>query len=137
MKSKLFLAAALILLLGGFIGYKMWNKPHMDISAAESFISLSAVDLVQAFKEDETSANTRFLNKVITVSGKIAAVNKEHNQTILHLETEDPMALVICNLDPFSTHEKTDFVSGETVQVKGVCSGMLTDVVIDRCVIIK
>ena len=60
MKSKLFLAAGLILLLGGLIGYKMWNKPHMDISAAESFISVSAMELVQAFKEDETSANTRF-----------------------------------------------------------------------------
>jgi len=137
MKSKLFLAAGLILLLGGLIGYKMWNKPHMDISAAESFISVSAMELVQAFKEDETNANTRFLNKVITVSGKIASINQEHNQTILHLETEDPMALVICNLDPFSTHEKTEFVSGEPIQVKGVCSGMLTDVVIDRCVIIK
>jgi hypothetical protein len=137
MKSKLLVAAGLVLLMGGFIGYKMWNKPHMDVAEADSFISLTANDLLNSFKENESEANTRFLNKVITVSGIIASVNKQQDEIILHLETEDPMALVICNLDPFSSHEKVEFAEGESINLKGICSGMLTDVVLDRCVLVK
>jgi len=137
MKSKILIVVALVLLIGAFIGYKMWNKPHMDIASADSFMTISANDLVKAFKEDEAAANAKFLNKVITVSGKIATVNQELGQNALHLETDDMMALVVCNLDPFSKHVKVDFKAGEQINLKGVCSGMLTDVIIDRCILVK
>lgn len=137
MKSKFLLAAVFILALGGFIGYKMWNKPHKDIAKAESFRTLTSNELLNEFKKDEAVANSTFLNQVVTVSGKIKAVNTDKGLTTLQLETEDMMALIICNLDPFSTHERTDFTVGEDISIKGVCSGMLSDVILDRCVIVK
>lgn len=137
MKNKLLMIGVLILLIGGVVGYKMWNKPHMDVAAADSFITLPANELLKAFQDNEAAANEKFLNKVVTIIGKIADIKKEQNETALHLETGDMMAVVICNLDPFSTHERSDFTVGEDIKLKGVCSGMLTDVVLDRCVLIK
>ena len=41
---------------------------------------------------------------------------------------------VICQLDELSEHKRTEFETGETVQLKGRCTGMLMDVVLVRCV---
>lgn len=137
MKLKILLTIILLGLVGAFIGYKMYNKPHSDMTSAESQISINAADLMTEFNKDEAAANEKHLDKVITVSGKIGEVKKEGDQTIIMLQTEDPLSSVICNLDPFSAHVDHLYKVGDDVSFKGICSGYLADVVIDRCVLIK
>ena len=137
MKSKLIILILILGVSGAIIGYKMWNKPHQDIAASDSTASLTASDLLKAYQSDETTANAKYLNKIIAVSGSIEEVRKEADQITIHLGTQDAMATVICNLDPFSSHAGTEFETGQNVTMKGVCSGMLTDVVLDRCVVVN
>lgn len=137
MKKKIMLAAGLIFLLAGFAGYKIWNKPHQDIAAAESFMTISAIDLLKAFQDDETEANARFLNKVLTINGVIRQVKMNKDLPTLDLNTSDDLASVICNFDPFAEHTTLDFMVGQQIRVKGKCSGMLNDVIIDRCVVVE
>ena len=137
MKSKILLTIVCLGIIGAFIGYKIYNKPHTDMTSAESQTSINATDLMADFNKDEASANEKHLDKVITVSGKIGEIKKEGEQTIVMLETADPLSSVICNLDPFSAHEDHLFTIGDEVRFKGICSGYLADVVIDRCVLIK
>jgi hypothetical protein len=137
MKKKIMLAAGLIFLLAGYAGYKIWNKPHQDIAAADSFMTISAIDLLKAFQEDETGANARFLNKVLTIDGVIRQVRMGENLPTLDLNTSDELASVICNLDPFAKHPSVDFSVGQEIRIKGKCSGMLNDVIIDRCVVVE
>ena len=136
MKSKLIWLILIFGLSGAIIAYRMWNKPHQDIAASDSTASLTAPDLLKAYQSDETAANAEYLNKIITVNGSIEEVRKEADQITIHLGTEDAMATVICNLDPFSGHSGSEFETGRKITLKGVCSGMLTDVVLDRCVVV-
>ncbi len=137
MKAKLIWLILILGVSGAIIGYRMWNKPHQDIAASDSTASLTAPDLLKAYQTDEATANAKYLNKIITVNGSIEEVRKESDQITIHLGTDDAMATVICNLDPFSGHDGTELITGRNITMKGVCSGMLTDVVLDRCVIVN
>ena len=71
---------------------------------------------------------------VVQVSGPIASVQNDTSGISLGLETGDPINGVSCVLDKFTKQAKTDFKVGETVVLRGICTGKLSDVVIDRCV---
>jgi hypothetical protein len=130
----LFLAVA-----GGAIGYYMWNKPHASVSGKTPDFSLSPAALLADFQQDEQAANTKYLGKIIQVSGKILEIIPgEELQMQVVLETGDLMSRVSCGLE--ENHEaflERGLKKGDPVTIKGFCSGMTLDVVLDRCVIVN
>jgi hypothetical protein len=134
-----FLKYGLILVLFvGAIGFSMWNKPHENMDRAKTDVKLTASELFNAFAENESAANTAYLDKVIAVTGKVGDVSKTPGGlTKVTLDSGDEMFGVICQLDELSEHERTDYSVGESVTFKGKCTGMLMDVVLVRCVEIK
>ncbi len=135
-KSRTFLYVALGLLLGGVgFGYYMWNKPHMDMSAAEAAVTVSAGDLIKAFQADEKAANTTYVGKIVAVSGTVTEFTKSDSSAYVILDTGDMMAAIKCNMDPLSDEGKNAvFTVGQAIKVKGECSGYLSDVILERCV---
>ncbi len=134
--KKILLALVILAGVGSFTAYKMWNKPHQNVVSAKAIV-MKAEDLLNAFKNDETAAGTEYINKVVGVTGNISNVKKEGDQITLQIETSDPMSNVICNLDPSAKQGRVAFKEGESVQINGICSGYLSDVILDRCVVIK
>ncbi len=138
MKKIIGLVVLVAVLAGVFYGYKQWTKPHLDVAAASEDMSLSAKDLFAAFSTNEAEANPKYLDKVIKICGTVAE-NSATNEgsTTVQLETGDAMGVIVCELDQLSKQEKTNFEKGETVCFKGLCSGYITDVVLNRCVLTK
>lgn len=116
-----------------FYVYYLWNKPHRDIQA-EKAETISAVELYKKYSENEETANKLWLDKTLAVSGIIK--EKLVNQTqipVLMLDTEDPMGNISCTMD-VSQKSKTDALKiGSKITVKGLCTGMLSDVVLVKC----
>ncbi|MEZ5057187.1 MAG: hypothetical protein R2879_09140 [Saprospiraceae bacterium] len=134
MKKALVIILALAV-VGGFFGYRMYNKPHKDMTAAESDLKVSAEDLLSSFENDEANANEKYNDKVVEVSGTVADVSKdEDGNTKVTLDAGDPLGGVICQLDNLSDHKRLEFPLGEKVAFKGLCTGYLMDVVLVRCV---
>ena len=125
------------LLAGGYIGYRMWNKPHRDVAGAEADISLEATDLYLQFATDEAAANAKYLDKIVQVCGQVATVSAENGAVSVLLDTGDPFGGVACELDHLREHPRTEFPVGERVCFKGVCTGYLSDVVLSRCTEVK
>lgn len=125
-----FLLAAISILF--YINY-LFNKPHRDIKAEKAEL-VSAVELYKQYSENEESANKRWLDKTLQVNGLIK--EKTNNQSeipVLMLDTEDPMGNISCTVD-ISQKDKADKLKvGEKVTVKGLCTGMLADVVLVKC----
>jgi tRNA_anti-like len=135
MIKKIVLVLVVFALLGSYIGYKMYNKPHTNVVTAHIETSISADDLLKAFKENEAQAGNKFINKVIEVSGNIADSKNENNQIIIQIETTDMLSNVICTLDSTQTSNKKEYKVGQSIRIKGICSGYLSDVILDRCVV--
>ena len=122
-----------IILIGGTIAYRMWNKPNRDV-AKEKGIVITAAQLVTEFQENETTANAKYLNKPLEVSGTVSNVaqNQEGITTVL-LSSNDAMTGVFCTLKENNPKIKT----GTPVVIKGICNGMLSDVRLGEAILVK
>lgn len=136
MKSKykiLLVVLLLVALTAGFAGYFMWNKPKRDVEN-EKGVAVSAAQLVKEFQENENEANAKYLDKAIEVTGLVAEVSKNQDgkQTIL-LSSDDAFTGVFCTL---KDTENTSLATGANVTIKGICSGMLSDVRLREAVVV-
>lgn len=137
MLKKILSIGFLLIAVGGGIGYYLWNKPHASIGKPD--ITISASDLAAEFAKDETAATKKFIGDshktiILQVSGKISDVKNDSSGIALALDTGDPINGVSCVLDKFTPQPRTDYKTGEDVVLKGICTGKLSDVIIDRCV---
>lgn len=137
MLKRILQLGLIALVIGGGVGYYMWNKPHEAIGKAN--FTITATDLAAEFDKDETAANAKYIGKdgnmiVVQVSGKISDVKNDTSGITIALETGDPINGVSCVLDRFTKQTRTDYKVGEEVKLKGLCTGKLSDVIIDRCV---
>lgn len=136
-KKNILIGLISIIVLGAGYGYYLWHKPPQDMASAKVDMALDAKIIYDEFSKDETAANAKYLDKVIQVKGVVASVDKQNGTSLIMLDSGDPMGGVACELDPLTTHAKTDFQEGEEVTFKGTCSGKLSDVQISRCVLVK
>jgi chorismate synthase len=137
MLKKILILGAVLAGIGGGVGYYMWNKPHATIGKPD--VAITAIELAAEFGKDENAATKKFMGDasktlIIQVSGKISEVKNDTSGIALALDTGDPINGVSCLLDKYTKQPRTDYKVGEDVTLKGICTGKLSDVVIDRCV---
>ncbi len=134
MKRILFVLG-LLAVVGGVAAYFVANKPHENINKAKADLQISAEELFSAYEEDENGANQTYLDKLIEITGKVSESKKnEEGVATVTLDGGSMMFGVICQLDELTDHPRTEFPEGETITLKGKCTGMLMDVVLVRCV---
>jgi hypothetical protein len=111
-------------------------KPHRNVSGDETAATLSAQDLYRDFQQDEKLANKKWVGKVIEVSGTISSVNESDSYISINLKaTADGGINCSVLKKDLETGEK--FKTGDSVTIKGKCSGFLMDVNLVDCVIKK
>lgn len=140
-KRKIFRLAVYLVLAAIIIGsisvWYVFNKPHRDIASEKALFNLTAQQLMTEYQTNENSANEKFLNQVIVVTGKIAGVKSLENSSFI-VSLEDEMQGVTCSFDSSDVQKYkkmfTDFTPGSQATIKGRCSGMLMDVQLLNCV---
>jgi len=58
-------------------------------------------------------------------------------KTTISLDTGDPMAAVTCSFYNEETAAVKQINKGSRVHVKGICTGMLSDVILNKCSLVK
>jgi len=117
-KIVLIFSIILLVCISG-IWYFIFYRPtrYQRNVLAENSVSVTA---------DELKGDSLFLNKAVTVTGKVTDVRKnQEGKTIIFLESKDPMSNVSCTLQ-----SPTNITPGNNVTVKGVCAGYLSDVIL-------
>lgn len=141
MKVKYIILAVLVLgLIGVGVGLKMFFKPHADINKLKVEFKLDAADLLSEFGKDETSATTKYSEKVLEISGKLVAKSKLQNGTDL-LVLENEMEGISCQLDSSWASANQPIImgleTGNTVTVKGICKGYLMEIKVSPAIVVK
>lgn len=131
-----------ILLVGGFAvltGFLFYNKPVSEVAEGKPLFEVSSQQLYNEFTSDEVTANSKYLGKVITVNGTIQDITTatDKSAVTLMLSAGDEMSGVTCEVDIKNNPDAGKLVSGDQVSVKGICTGMLMDVVLTNCSIQK
>ena len=137
-KGKVFLGVTLfITAIGIVVSISMFSKPHLDISNVDAQIVIDSNDLFKDYLTNETEANTKYLEQVIQVTGTIEDINIVKDKSIIALTSEDTFGSVLCHLDADKDHKIAQLQKGQSIQIKGVCTGFLMDVILVKSVIIN
>ncbi|NNE13329.1 MAG: hypothetical protein HKN51_00045 [Saprospiraceae bacterium] len=131
-KKTIFFVIVLLGLIAAY-GYYEYSRPLADLSSAKSVAQLNANDLYKEFENNETKANEKYLDKVISVEGDVLKIENKNNKQSIYLLTESMMSSIICEMD--DNHKTTSVTEGQKIQIKGLCTGYLMDVILVRCVI--
>lgn len=147
MKKRTFIILFIlaIIAIGGFIGYKMWNKPFADPVKGEA-IKVTAIQLFNDFSTNEAAAQKKYVPQklgetVIEVSGDIKEAGRnDGGETFYYLNVNVENSGVKCIMDTGEKLKET--TAGNTITVRGFCDGVkkdslmdmvLMDVIVSRC----
>lgn len=124
---------------GGLYAWKEYNRPVQGADALVAKESLSAADLLSAFQVDEVAATAKYVgttDQAINVRGTIRGMEPADGGKVnVTLETGDALAGVVCEFAEADV--PMDWRAGARVGVKGICTGMLLDVVLVRCAAVE
>ena len=133
--TKLIYAIAVVAItaLGGYYYVFVYSKTHHRNVQSEKGIVIQADSLSAAYQANEKNANALYLNKAVEVSGTIVSIDKNQEGKItIILGRSDSFSNVSVTL--ISTAPLTQKI-GETITIKGVCTGALSDVIVTEGVV--
>lgn len=122
-------------LLGGYLYVRY--MPEKSISKQAPDFSMTATELAGEFDADPAASNNKFIDRVIEVTGVVSEISTDQNNAIVFIlrEKETPTG-VLCTLNEKFTPKAERYKVGDTVVLKGICTGMLFEVVLNRCIIV-
>lgn len=133
--KKIFILAGVLLLAGIAFGFYLYNKPHQGIGDETPAYDLKAEILINEYNTDEAKANEKYLGKVVAVSGVIAEKSKDKEGNIsVTLQGRD-LSGIGCQFEPDAQKNLAGLKEGQEIKIKGICTGVLMDVVLVDCVI--
>ena len=136
-KNKIIFSILIIGILCFFISYKMYNRPHANITESTPDITLTADTIIAAFSSDETKANSRYLDKILNITGTVSEFKLKKNKGIITLKTNQDFGSVLCHLSESASQNIHSLIVGQKITLKGVCTGYLMDVILVKAEIIN
>lgn len=134
---KIALFVVFFIAVGGILAaLYLYNKQHTDTAKTSPDFVITSIALQKEFEDNETNASSKYINKIVEVSGAIASVKQSENNSVsITLITGSNMSSVICT---FTTlNDSSRFKDGDIVTIRGECSGYLMDVLLNNCSIIE
>lgn len=126
-----------VIVITSLVAVFMYFKPHRSVRNEDALFTLHVSELVRAFVEDEARANALYVGKVIEVRGTLKEMILNDSTLILLMGDSTEMTGVSCYLQQDQKQKYTGLTRGSSVSVKGVCNGMLLDVVIDKALLLS
>jgi hypothetical protein len=135
-KKLILLIAAIGLVAGISIAYYLYNKPHQSVADETPAFIMDAPALVSEYDANEKLANQKYLGKIIEVHGIISEKLRDNTGKYnVTLQGAD-IAGIGCEFEPKAQQSVSKLKMGQQVTIKGICSGVLMDVVMVDCIVV-
>lgn len=131
----------------GWYGYKEFTRTNEDLAKVKADIKVTATQLVGEYKTNDSTADKKYLNKIIEVEGNVKKVEKDEkgNYTIVLGDTS--LLSIRCSMDTVHQQDAALLNAGSSTIVRGAYSGFKknelmgvdlgSDVELVRCAVIK
>lgn len=108
-----------------------------DKKAPDNAIVISSVQLCREYRENEPIANTKYRDQLLKVNGTINFIGRDFmNKLVVILDGHDAVTNTQCFFAPEKVGQLNKLRRGQTVTIKGLCSGRVGDVLIQECDIV-
>jgi hypothetical protein len=136
MRKRYFFVIGILLLFIAAWGIYKVTLPHRNAAGEQAEATLSAENLYNEFQISENVANKKWVGKVVEVSGSISSVIESGNYISIDLRASSNGG-VNCSLLKKDLDPGDKFKPGDSITIKGKCTGFLMDVNLVDCVIKK
>ena len=123
MKKIILAVVAAIIIAAAWYIYKEYTRKHADLKTMKSHFSMESGELIAAFEKDPASANRKFVNKVIIVSGNVKSIDTHGNPVVFAIGNPGEMSSVLCSMDSTYAEEYRNIREGDKIYIKGMCIG--------------
>ena len=125
----------LVALAAGGFAWWIFHKPHRNINT-EIAVTISTNDLLDAFKKNEKTASTKFINKVLELTGIVKEASKnDAGNWVINIENSTQTGSITV---AFSALQDT-IQAFDSIAYKGICAGYFPEdnsVVINEAVLL-
>lgn len=141
MKKIILLVLVIVMAAVGFYAYREYNRTNKDLKNVTADFTMDAAALIASFEKDSSSANKKYVDRLIAVSGHVKAIDAQGNPVVIALGESGQMSSVQCSMDSAYAKDYKTIKEGDALTVKGMCTGgrteelFGTDVILNRCVI--
>jgi predicted negative regulator of RcsB-dependent stress response len=128
MKKKL-LIFLIVFILGAFLLYNYIYKSHRDVSNEKASFELSVAKLKLDFSQNDSLANSKYLDKAIVIYGKISSIDLATNSIYVNN-----------SLSAIILEKPIGFKVNDSIKLKGRFIGyddLLEEFKMDECSAIK
>ena len=114
------------LLIGGGVGFYMFNMPHRDVQSADADYILTAKEIVSEYLFDKDAANQKYLStggesKILEITGVVSKISENYNgQKVVLFSGEQDKAGVSATFTHETNSSLNDIQVGQTITIKGV-----------------
>lgn len=114
------------IVIGGSVGFYLFNKPARDVQSTKTDYSLNAHDLVAEYLADVNKANDKFLaengeSKVLEITGLVSKISEDFNkQKVILLKAASDKAGVSCTFTQETNAHMQNIKIGDQITIKGV-----------------
>ena len=146
MSTKLKILFSFLVVIGAIVwySYKQYNKKNSDLAFTKADVRITSGDLIRSFETNEKSANQKFLDKIVAVTGQVKEINKdEKGYYTLVLGEQGAMSSVRCSMDANHALNLALIKMGTPITIRAACTGfnsdelLGSDVILNRGVIVN
>lgn len=137
LKALIIVLVVIIVIL--FAAYLYFvNMPDKSVSKMKPDYQITASALAQEYESEPETSDKKYIDKIIEVTGTITEISKDQNDSyVFILKQEESETGVLCTLSQENDKKASSYNIGEKVTIRGTCSGMLFEVVLNKCAIVK
>ncbi|MCU7547990.1 OB-fold putative lipoprotein [Chitinophagaceae bacterium LB-8] len=142
MKRIVLILLVIIILAVGWYAYRAYTGKVKSLTEVKTDVKINAKELIAAFEKDSAAANKQYLGKVMEVTGNVKSVEKEEGSATVSLGESGAMSSVRCSMDTTYVQEAANIQEGNSITVKGACTGFMSeellgsDVILNRCIVV-
>ncbi len=101
----------------------VFNQKFTDTTKEKSVYSINVLDLINEFKKNDSLANKKYAEKIITVIGLVTEIETADTTTNIKMADTTSGSYVIFAFQQQNKHEAKNIKKGDKVAIKGSCSG--------------
>jgi hypothetical protein len=142
--KKLVLGGIILLVVGAVTAWFIITREFEDTAKQEAVFTVNAMDLIKEFQVNDTIANKKYADKIMTVKGRVSEF--ENADTTINIKMIDTLtdALIVFAFQKENLIDVKKLKEGDSVSIKGSCSGGTYSEILEtefvnfkRCVINK
>ncbi|HTM93689.1 MAG TPA: hypothetical protein VL095_14810 [Flavisolibacter sp.] len=120
MKRIILIAIVLIIAIGGWYVYKLYQQKTPDVVNQTPDVTATATELLNAFTNDTAAARKQYVDKVVEVTGNVKRIDTTGS---IVLGEEGNASEITVGLDRRHLKDYEKLKVGSTAIVQGICTG--------------